>query len=619
MLSALALRTDPKSRETFYSFVGRLAAVNGVSLQDFLNDFGLPKNGFFALHGDVVKAIAQLADLDPLQIGEMSSWTGLHLEGVRMAYRGEQIVSRAIRNPDVRGCPDCLREDANGSSESTNAMAMRGHWLLRHSRVCLIHDKLLVPLWSVTRPALRDDIQARLAEIALSIEEGAITATAVIPSAFDRWLDHRLETMADDSWLGGHPLHVVATMCDLIGKMVAQNNDDADQVTKDIRLHRSYAEGFDYMMRGQAAVETLIDRQISDRGPTDGPQKVFQPLYRKLGEILTYDPGFDYFRDLLRERVLDTWPIAAGETVLGTKLPKRRLHSVSSLSQETGEDSGTLRRRLAAKRIIEPEDNRPDAQITFPSATYDRLANEITDLVFLADVREAMGASEAQFDGLVAGGMIKPRIAGSDLRRVWVLDDGLAILDRLQAVATLIVPGSADWVHIQDAARKFRAPLSDIFAGIAEGRLKAGKTSDRDGYGGIHVRETEIAALFRHPQRVGQAPSAFGVSIGVKTGGAIQMLINQGFMTVTELVDARTGAVHQRILDENAASFHARFVSWCTAAVETGISSHKLQGIFRARGVAPFVTPHGPVAGVFDRRAALAAVRADQRDGNELL
>lgn len=611
MLSALALRTDPRPRETFYSFAGRLAAVNGVSLHDFVTDFGLRKNGFFALHSDVIQAIAQLADLNPSQIDEMVSWTGLPLEGVRMAYRGEQIVSRAIRNPEVRGCPDCLRQDAEGASQPVAAMAMRGHWLLRHCHVCLLHRKLLVPIWSTTRPSVRDDIQAKLSELSSSLIGRKFAGTVVVPSAFDIWLDRRLETMADDTWLGQHPLHVIATMCELVGRLIAYEASAAGRGGDAIDLHRTYAAGFDCMIGGQVALEQLLDRRLNHRAPTDGPQKVFYPLYRKLGAVLTYDPGFHNFRDLIRERVLDTWPMATGEIVMGTAVLKRKLHSIASLSQETGEDSGTLRRRLAAKQIIDPGDDRPDAQITFPVLAYDRFATDLSELVFQADVREAMGATEPQFDGLVAEGLIAPLVAGQNLRRIWSMDDGLAILARLQPTALSITPGEDGWVQLQDAARQFRAPLSKIFDAVDQGRLVVGKVTGSEGYGAIHLRADEIVAMFRNPQHVGLAPSAFGVSVGVKTGGAIQLLIDQGYMTVTELTDARTGVTHQRVLDPDATSFHAQFLTVRTAAAETGVSSWKLSGLLRARGIIPFETPRGPVIGVFDRHEVLAAVREE--------
>lgn len=610
MPSPLTLRTEPKPRETVFSFVSRLAAVNGVSLHNFLNDFGIPKRGFFALQRDVVDTIAQLADLNSGQIENLVSWTGLPQEGVRMAYRGEEIVSRAIRNPEVRGCPDCLRQDAYGASDPSAAMAMRGHWLLRHSLVCVLHGKLLVPLWSVRRPGDRDDTQARLSEIGATIKEGTVVAPVVVPSAFDMWLDKRLVAMTDASWLGRHPLHVAATMCELVGHLIVQDSGTVVRKQTALELHRAYAMGFDCMIKGQQALEELFDRKLADRVPTDGPAKVFHPLYRQLGKTLSYDPGFDHFRDLLRERVLAIWPIGSGETILGVQLQKRRLHSITSLSQETGTDPGTLRRLLTVKSIVAPGDDRPNAQITFPTLTYDRLAPEISDFVFSADVRDAMGATEKQFDGLVAEGLIAPRISEADLRRVWLVADGLAILEKLQRPARPIALDAAGWMHIQEAAWQHRAPLSDIFTAVAEGRVQAGKVPGIDGYGGIYLRSDEISALFRKPQHIGFAPSTFGVSVGVKTGGAIQSLIDQGYMTVTDITDARTGVVHQRVLDVDAESFHAQFLTWRTAAAETDISSRKLKNIFRVQRVNPFETPNGPIAGVFDKKDVLAAIRA---------
>ena len=317
MPSALGLRDIPKPRETFYSYVGRLAAINGVSLHDFLSDFGLSKRKFLDLDERVLSAIAQLADLNQADLAELVSWTGLPKGKVRMAYRGEQIVTRAVRNPTVRGCPSCLRQDTDGNLDTTAAMAMRGHWLLRHSRICLLHEQMLVPLWSADLLLERYDTQARLAEIFPSIMDGTMTGVSVSPTAFDHWLDRRLVTMTDTTPLGRHPVNDVATLCELVGQLIPHSKDGAAQEASTPDLHHACAAGFDCMIKGQRGLEDLLDRRLADRAPSDGPATVFGPLYQKLGDTLLYDQGFDHFRALLRERILETWPIAAGETVLG--------------------------------------------------------------------------------------------------------------------------------------------------------------------------------------------------------------------------------------------------------------------------------------------------------------
>lgn len=47
------------------------------------------------------------ADIDTLQ-----SWSGEPIGEIRMRFRGEVFISRALRNPTIRGCPVCLRQDA---------------------------------------------------------------------------------------------------------------------------------------------------------------------------------------------------------------------------------------------------------------------------------------------------------------------------------------------------------------------------------------------------------------------------------------------------------------------------------------------------------------------------
>ncbi|WP_339108733.1 hypothetical protein [Thioclava sp. GXIMD4216] len=43
---------------------------------------------------------------------------------VRMRYRGEVMVSRALRNPIIRGCPICLRGDSKDERPPLRKMVM---------------------------------------------------------------------------------------------------------------------------------------------------------------------------------------------------------------------------------------------------------------------------------------------------------------------------------------------------------------------------------------------------------------------------------------------------------------------------------------------------------------
>src|SRR5690606_26590376 len=127
MLNPLPLRVTEVARETFPSFLARMAAVNGISAQDFAVDMGFTLRTVIELDESAIQNLADRGGLDAKGIEELISWTGQAVGNVRMAFRGEVFVSRALRNPRVRGCPVCLREDAEAHGGGPAAgMAMRG-------------------------------------------------------------------------------------------------------------------------------------------------------------------------------------------------------------------------------------------------------------------------------------------------------------------------------------------------------------------------------------------------------------------------------------------------------------------------------------------------------------
>ncbi|WP_256947365.1 TniQ family protein [Haematobacter genomosp. 1] len=141
------MRTAP--RETLPSYLSRLAASKGVTTGDLAYDLGVSMKRFLQADEAAVDALARWAKLSAAEVEEMLSWTGVPIGNVRLQFRGEPVVSRALRNPAVQGCPVCLREDAaTNPAEPLSAMVMRGHWQMREVCVCLRHRRLLVTLWT---------------------------------------------------------------------------------------------------------------------------------------------------------------------------------------------------------------------------------------------------------------------------------------------------------------------------------------------------------------------------------------------------------------------------------------------------------------------------------------
>jgi len=86
-----------------------MAAMNRVGVADFCFDMGFSMKRMINLESEAVGRIAQLGGLDAEAHANLLSWTGERSGDVRMDFRNETFVSRALKNPKVRGCPICLR------------------------------------------------------------------------------------------------------------------------------------------------------------------------------------------------------------------------------------------------------------------------------------------------------------------------------------------------------------------------------------------------------------------------------------------------------------------------------------------------------------------------------
>jgi hypothetical protein len=265
---------------------------------------------FLDLDPAAMEALATWAELDPRQVQDLLSWSGIPAGNVRMEFRGEVFVSRALRNPVIRGCPVCLREDAEGHmGPPAAAMAMRGDWQMREAFVCVRHSHPLIELWRADNLAERHDMAARLREIEEEILSGALDRPAALPSAYDLWLDDRLQDGRDDTWLQDQPLFAATTFCRLLGRALRP----AELRDGDCATGADHAAGFDVACSGETAIRAALDRiAASATGHLDAPNKVFGPMYTALNRDYLREPGFALFGRILASASSITGPSRLG-------------------------------------------------------------------------------------------------------------------------------------------------------------------------------------------------------------------------------------------------------------------------------------------------------------------
>ena len=608
----------PASRETVYSYLSRLAATWRTDVSSLAYDMGAPFKRFTEQDPAAFEALAGWAGLDPGQLNEMLSWTGIRAGNVRMEFRGEAFVTRALRNPVMRGCPVCLREDAAGHAGSEPAaMIMRGDWQMREAVICVRHRHPLIPLWRADRPRDRHDIGARLREILGDILSGALDRPETAPTSYDLWLDGRLRDGRDDTWFKGQPLYAATTFCRLLGQaLLREDQTEVDGPHGDV-----HAAGFAVARHGEAVIREALDRlAASASGPLDAPAKAFGSLYSGLARDYSGEDGFDPYRRILRECVLDHWPIAPWDVLLGEVVAERRLHSLVSASKETGVGAQVIGHFLIEAGAIQEQDARPPSRRVFDARAHSGLLAEIPTLVGPIAMREAIGATRQELVALEEEGILVPRTHVSKVKNPWRIPDGVAFVARLRAGAVPVAEDDDGWETPLLARKRTDVGLADLIGAIREGRLAAGLRAGVSGLHGVVVQKREVDVLALEIEAaensVGDDSSRligaaeFGRSVGLRDLGKFTALIEAGHTPATESRNPKTGRMQYFLSTDDVSSFHERFVTLTTLSIETGRHRNTLRKIVAPPRISRFAPDGRDFGSVYLRAEAVLLANA---------
>lgn len=612
---------NPAPRETLYSYLARLAAVWQTDAPDLAYDMGAPFRRLLNQHEEAFETLAGWAKLTPEVMAELLSWTGVRAGNVRMEFRGELYVSRALRNPVMRGCPVCLREDAAGAKgPAFSAMVMRGDWQFREVTLCIRHRHNLVPLWTATAPLDRYDIAARLHEIEADILSGALDQPTHAPSDYDLWLDRRLEDGSDDTWFKHHTVFVVTAFCRLLGEALLKSEAlDDDGVSS-----RVHAAGFNVAVNGKAAIRVALDQMAAaSMGALDEPSKAFGALFTKLSRAYRLEPEFDPFREILRECILDHWPFAGGDILLGQPVPERRFHSLRSAEMEIGIGAKILEHFLVEAGALKANDPRPRSRRLFNAKTFAGLLAEIPTLVGQTEMLNAMGATRTELSSLKKEGLLIPRIQVEKVKNRWRVSDGTTFVAELSAGAISVDSEDPHWETLLLARRRTGVTLQELVKGIRNKQMTVGQLVGVAGFNGIVVQKSEVDLMAAPRKRARNdvrdevpgtmAAAKFGRSVGLRDGGTFLALIKAGHVPARLVVNPQMGRPQFRMTPDNMASFHQRFVTLTTLSTEIGQHRNTLKAVLASARITPF-SPEGQDFGsVYLRDDVMGLIKSDDR------
>lgn len=588
------------TRETVASWISRRAAHFWVDAATFCVDKGI---SLTAVLKNTDEAISALEDHGETVPEEVRIWSPQQSGSGTRSFRGYAFPTKSLQTPVMRGCAHCLREDF----ERTGAMKMRGHWLVPHVTICVIHQTALVALWREASPLKRFDSGPVLAGLASDILAGKHDGKPRKLLPFDLWLEARLaHTSFHETWLDDLPLHAACNFCYLLGSARLRLEDiPQSRMTPEDRPIL-YEMGFQVARHGKDTIlETFDALQRRPGSPQDGPRAIFPKVYDRLAHDYRDHPDYAPFRDLLRTHMLSTWPLGPGDEVLGEPVKFRRLHSVRTAAKATGIDQRRLRKALVGAGIVrEMDKGLPDPWEVFDATAAGPALENLTELITAKDMAASINATRSQFNLLVEDGVLVPDLDASDVKAVWHPTQGQRFLDSILMGAQQLRQAQHGWEHLSKEAQRLKIRPVEIIEAIRDGRItRVGNHMEWEGYASVHVYHDEVAAVLRPDPVDAQSIENFAKAVGIGQPSILKCMIDEGQVKTTIFRNPVTKVDQAYFTAEDAAAFEECYTMPKLLSQTHGASWQALVRQLRDAGIKPFVGKCGAFGNVYLREA----------------
>lgn len=223
----------------------------------------------------------------------------------------------------------------------------------------------------------------------------------------------------------------------------------------------------------------------------------------------------------------------------------------------------------------------PMSRKTFDARRFGALIAQLPGLVTPKAMRQALGATEGEFEALVRDGVLTPQIKSASVKLQWRMEEARALLSDLHDKAVTIAQEDAGWESIQSASRRSGVRRKELIAAIRSGVIEIAVQDGETGYHAFRVRSAKIDALLVSG-RIARPPTAplagemsaaqFGISIGMKDKARFVALIEAGHVSALNTIHPTTRRQQWRMRASDIAAFHDTFATPLTLRARFGLS-----------------------------------------------
>ena len=600
--------------EPLLSFASRIARCYGTDLMMLCHELGISRRELASGTGTAPHHLAALTGLDAAVLYDRAfAW-----EGGVWRFKGQALHRLGVRRRALIVCPRCLRDDGAGIRlKPDQAAYVRAHWLVKAVRTCVEHGVELVEVVEPELPlgAAIHDFAKRLAPSLGDLGTLSDRARQRTPTDLERYVVDRLHGKPVAGGLAdAMPLYAAARSCEMLGAAALFGPKTHMRPLDQDAWRAAGSVGFDVASLGMEAVTACLTNLMDSHGTANkntGPNKVFGRLYSWL-KTDESGPDYDPLRDLLREVIFETIPLAAGTEVLGVALDRRRVHSLHSATVETGRGSKGLRRELRAVGVLPVEDGKGPGRLIAISVdqTNEALA-ELARSLPRAKAADHIGAIVPDLKVLVKAGLIGTLVPRPDPRRshvrfsIPVLD---AFLAEMMRGVTGVAPPGARMRDIPTAAKLSNRGLANVTSAVMGRRLRhVARLPGTRGYRSILVDVDEVLnAPVMHDGGLGVDDLAQRLRV---TRFTALELVKAGHV-VAHAATSRMGRRTITVVNEGSVSeFASTFVSLSELSKLLGVGWTRLKQLIEADGASP-AFPGDRMRSVIYRRRDVASIVA---------
>lgn len=575
-------------------FASRLATrACRDSLWDFCADFGLDAQGIIDGDLEAVSALGRFAGVEP--DGLMREAFVKQGSNHRYRHKGTDVSRRNMTRDRLRVCPDCLTEDVEGRSYR---MAARPHrrsvWIIGAIHTCSRHQRALVDLRVGARSGRSHETSIGLAQALPRLDRLHSQAASRPPSAFETYVEKRLDGKPGSPWLDTLPFYAALDMVRVVGAVAVHGPKVKLESLDDEQTRASETAGFDILRQGENGVCVLLDDlQVKFRGGRAawGPKAMFGRLYEWLAHE-TDDAAHEPMRQIMMDHVHRNLPVGPGETMFGRDFGSRRVHSIHSAALEFAHHPKRLRKLLLGAELIGRETNGlTDERVLFDAEEGATLIREINEALKFGEAARYLNIPRPQDRRiLVDAGFFEPLVQGDaskklkgDLFRRGDLDAWLRNLTRDAEP----VESETDLVQIQAAAKRSCCEVLAIVRLILARKLRrVGLLQGETGFMSVLVSVAEIRPMVIAPDHGGLKLRDVEKELKTTTG-VVKYLVDEGLIRSTRLPNRVHKGMQTVVSPEDIERFRAEFATLHNLAVSRGVHVLTMRKELDAAGVRP--------------------------------